>query len=127
MANQPKLKYALLADDVAIGERNKPIIFGVFDEIKTEKFPFTQLAFTVFTSWTGKEGDYTQTTKIFTPTGQVFQKIENTKFSLTKERLAANVRHRFQLVRFEMEGIYKIQILLNEKVIETIKLLVKRL
>lgn len=127
MANQPKLKYALLADDVAIGERNKPIIFGVFDEIKTEKFPFTQLAFTVFTSWTGKEGNYTQTTKILTPTGQVFQKIENTKFDLTKERSTANVRHRYQLVKFEMEGTYKVEILINGKTVKTIEFPVKRL
>lgn len=127
MTDQPKLKFALLADNVVIGEKNKPIIFGVFNEIKMESFPFTHPTFNVFTSWTGKKGDYMQTTQILTPTGQVFQKIENTKFSLTKEHPAINVSHRFQLVNFEMEGTYKVQILINGKVAETIELPVKRL
>jgi len=110
-----KLIASLICEAATIDQQNRAIIFGIFSQINTPQLPATHPQFSVFTVWSGVVGEkHNQQLKIIAPSGKIILETPQMPFEIGRPH--ASLISQFRLMRFDEFGIYKVQIILDEKV-----------
>jgi hypothetical protein len=110
----PDLQSSLLCDDVRQERNGKFILIGLFDAIAVPGFPVVFQRVCVVNRWCCGEGEFRQRSRILRPDG-VTPVIESQEVLLRlpdSEATATSIEF-FLNVRFEAEGTYWVEILLN--------------
>jgi len=110
----PDLQSSLLCDDVRQERNGKFILIGLFDAIGMPSFPVVFQRLCLVNRWCCGEGEFRQTSRILKPDGTtpvVEGKAVNVKLA-DSEATATSVEF-FINVRFETEGTYWVEVLLN--------------
>lgn len=111
----PDLQSSLLCDDVRQERNGKFILIGLFDGIGVPSFPATFQKICVVNRWCCGEGEFNQRSRILGPDGTtpiVEGKIVRVR--LPDDRATATCVEFFLNVRFETEGTYWVEVLLDD-------------
>lgn len=112
----PDLQASLLCDDVRQENNGKFLLVGIFDGLAVSKFPATFLKLCVVNRWCCGHGQFTQSTRIIGPDGQTPAIIgKNIPIKLVSDKQAATSVEIFINAKFEQEGTYWVEILLDEQ------------
>ena len=115
----PKVDYIILCDSFAHGQDGKKTIYGIFDIINAKSFPAVQPIFCVVTGLMEGYGEHSFVLQICDPEDKIiFKSPEPCLINLDEEYGKADVFMQFAGVKFETSGVYKINIILNDKIRE---------
>jgi len=120
-----KSNFAFLCDLAFFDERKKLSIIGIFKQIEFKNIPAQYTQFFVVSSVTIKgSGDYTKVIR-FVRKKDGAEIISPMRFNITlkgEEEAEFGVLGKVQNIKFEEDGIYEIQIFINDKNIKTLQL-----
>jgi hypothetical protein len=110
----PDLQSSLLCDDVRQEINGKFILIGLFDMLGVPEFPVVFQRLCVVNRWCCGLGDFTQHSRILKPDGHsVLIEGKQVKVRLPDSEATATSIEFFINVRFETEGTYWVEILLE--------------
>ena len=110
----PDLQASLLCDDVRQERNGKFMLIGLFDAIGVPKFPAMFQRICVVNRWCCGVGDFQQKSKILGPDGSVaIAEGKDVTIHLPDGEANATSVEFFLNVRFEKEGTYWIEVLLD--------------
>jgi hypothetical protein len=111
-ANNLKLLYTILCDDVRLEVGNKLSLMGVFQNIAVQQLPVSLVKFAVVNHWEG-EGSYLSEVRVLTPDRQQIVALSQpTGFEVERGGFAGNINFFFN-VTFPAAGEYWVQTLVN--------------
>jgi len=110
----PDLQSSLLCDDVRQERQGKFILIGLFDVLAVPGFPIVLHKLCVFNRWCCGLGEFKQRSRILEPDGktpliegkEVIIKLPDSEATATSVEFFLNVK-------FEIEGIYWVEILME--------------
>jgi len=110
----PDLQSSLLCDDVRQERNGKFILIGLFDVIGVPNFPVLFQRLCIVNRWCCGEGNFNQRSRIIKPDGNtVLIEGKDVPLKLGDNEATATCVEFFLNVKFETEGTYWIEILLN--------------
>ena len=110
----PDLQSSLLCDDVRQERNGKFILIGLFDVLTVPRFPAVFQRICIVNRWCCGHGEFTQRSRLIQPDGDTLM-IEGKEVTLKlpdSEATATSVEF-FLNVKFETEGTYWVEILLD--------------
>ena len=108
---KPSLQFSVPCLNVP-EEARLPSFENVFYELPSPDFPFT-VDFFLANGWCAGQGRFFQEVRLLTPAGQVLVQTGKQPFELPHELQPYMVVNKFQGLRFDAPGVYRIQILLE--------------
>lgn len=109
----PDLQASLLCDDVRQERNGKFILIGIFDAITVSSFPVVFGRICIVNRWCCGEGEFAQRSRISRPDGGVLVEGKDVKMLLPDGSATATSVEYFMNVKFEAEGTYWVEILLE--------------
>jgi hypothetical protein len=113
----PVLQFSVLCDDVGRSGEGKLIIYGVFEAIASSSYPATHRACYVCNRWTGAAGSFREKIRIVSPDGRsTVVEGPETSFTLAERTAFHTVVCRLEGLTFDRPGQYRVQVLLDDRV-----------
>jgi len=109
----PDLQSSLLCDDVRQERNGKFILIGLFDAIAVPAYPAVFQRVCMVNRWCCGLGEFTQKSRVLKPGGDPLVESKGVKVKLAGETATATSVEFFLIVRFESEGVYWVEILLD--------------
>lgn len=110
----PDLQSSLLCDDVRQERNGKFILIGLFDALGVPGFPLVFQRLCVVNRWCCGEGDFRQRSRILQPDGNtVLVEGKDVVVHLHDNEAIATSIEFFINVKFDMEGTYWVEIMLD--------------
>jgi hypothetical protein len=109
----PDLQASLLCDDVRQERNGKFILIGIFDAITVPAFPAMFGRVCIVNRWCCGEGEFSQRSRVMKPDGSVLIEGKDVKMRLSDGNATATSVEFFMNVKFETEGAYWVEILLE--------------
>ena len=110
----PDLQSSLLCDDVRQERNGKFILIGLFDVVGVPVFPAVFQRICVVNRWCCGKGDFRQRSRIFKPDGNtMLVEGKEIRVRLPDSEATATSVEVFLNVRFETDGTYWVEILLE--------------
>lgn len=110
----PDLQSSLLCDDVRQERNGKFILIGLFDLVAVPAFPAVFQRICVVNRWCYGEGEFKQRSRILKPDGNsILVEGKEVKVKLPDSEATATSVEFFLNVKFETEGTYWVEILLD--------------
>lgn len=109
----PDLQSSLLCDDVRQERNGKFMLIGLFDALGVPAYPAVFQRLCVVNRWCCGEGDFKQRSRILAPGGATVVEGKDVGVRLPDSEATATSVEFFLNVRFETEGTYWIEILLD--------------
>lgn len=113
----PDLQSSLLCDDVRQERNGKFILIGLFDVLAVPRFPAVFQRVCIVNRWCCGLGEFNQKSRLLKPDGDTLM-IEGKEVTVTlpdNEATATSVEF-FLNVKFETEGTYWVEILLDRDI-----------
>jgi len=117
-----KLLYSIFCDDVRAEINGKVSLMGIFRAINAEAFPAAHERFFICNKWGRGRGKFKATIKIKTPDGDELVNIVGPEFELQDENIEHSDFVTVSNLKLPKAGIYPIELILNEELIETVYL-----
>ncbi len=109
----PDLQFSVLCDDVRQEINGKLILIGLFEAIKSKRFPVQHPVLFIVNRWRNGEGTFTECTKIVSASNEKVVVGPEAKFTLLGTHTSHTVIHRFPFIPFEAPGTYWAEINLD--------------
>ena len=109
----PDLQASLLCDDVRQERNGKFILIGIFDAITVPAFPAVFHRLCVLNRWCCGEGLFVQRSRILKPDGAVLIEGKDVRMHLPDTGTTATSVELFMNVKFETEGTFWVEILIE--------------
>jgi hypothetical protein len=109
----PDLQASLLCDDVRQERNGKFILIGIFDALTVPAFPSVFGRVCIVNRWCCGDGEFGQRSRIAKPDGSVLVEGKEVRMRLPDGVATATSVEYFMNVKFESEGIYWVEILLE--------------
>lgn len=110
----PDLQSSLICDDVRQEVNGKFILIGLFDSLAVSCYPVKLPKFCIVNRWCSGQGKFYQKTRIIKPDGiNILVEGKDVPLELSDPEVTATSVEFFLNVKFETEGTYWIEILLN--------------
>lgn len=110
----PDLQSSLLCDDVRQERNGKFILIGLFDVLNVPAFPAAFHRLCIVNRWCCGQGEFTQRSRIHKPDGRsLLIEGKEVRVKLPDSEATATSVEFFLNVRFETEGTYWIEILID--------------
>jgi hypothetical protein len=109
----PDLQSSLLCDDVRQERNGKFILVGLFDAIGVPAFPAAFHRLCLVNRWCCGQGDFEQQSRILKPDASVLVEGKPVRVRLPDSEATATSVEFFLNVRFEGEGTYWVEIVLD--------------
>ena len=122
---EPTLLFSILCDDVRREENGKFILIGLFETIGAKKFPAIHPTLHIMNCWIGGLGTFKQRSRIISKDGSILAEDKETAFSLKDLKAKHRIIARFNNLKFDREGEYSVEVLLNGELKVRYPLLVK--
>jgi len=122
----PSLLYSVLCDDVRREDNGKFMLIGLFETIGVSKFPACHPVLYVVNCWIKGLGTFKQHTKILNPKKQVLLNDNPTEFSLEDFNVKHTVIARFNNICFEEEGIYSVEVMLEDRLMVSYPIIIEK-
>jgi len=110
----PDLQSSLLCDDVRQERNGKFILIGLFDVLNFPAFPAVFPRLCVVNRWCCGEGVFQQRSRVVNPDGTTLVDGKNVRVRLASNEATATSVEFFLNIRFAAEGVYWVEILLEE-------------
>ena len=111
----PDLQSSLLCDDVRQERNGKFILIGLFDIAAVPRFPAVFQKICVVNRWCCGEGEFRQRSRIVRPDGKsMLVEGKEVRVKLPDSEATATSVEFFLNVKFETEGTYWVEILLDD-------------
>ena len=112
---EPTLLFSVLCDDVRREDNGKFMLLGLFETIGAASFPVAHPTLYVMNCWCSGLGAFKQKTRIVTPENTKLVEDEVTGFKLPDLKAKHRIVARFNNIRFQKEGEYAVEVLLNDE------------
>ncbi|MBA4388057.1 MAG: hypothetical protein C0404_08760 [Verrucomicrobia bacterium] len=110
----PDLQASLMCDDVRQERNGKFMLIGLFDAIGVPAYPVVFQRICIFNRWCCGDGEFKQRSRIIKPDGHtVLVEGQDVIVRLPDGEASATSIEFFMNVRFETEGTYWVEILLD--------------
>jgi len=110
----PDLQSSLLCDDVRQERNGKFMLIGIFDAIGVPTFPVIFQRICVVNRWCCGEGQFKQRSRILRPNGNaILVEGQDVTVHLQNNEATATSIEFFMNVKFDQEGTYWVEILLD--------------
>lgn len=110
----PDLQSSLLCDDVRQERNGKFILIGLFDVLSVPAFPAVFQRICIVNRWCCGQGEFNQRSRILKPDGNTaLIEGKNVKVRLPDSEATATSVEFFLNVKFETEGTYWVEIVLE--------------
>jgi hypothetical protein len=110
----PDLQSSLLCDDVRQERNGKFILIGLFDVLNFPSFPAVFPRLCVVNRWCCGQGTFQQRSRIVDPDGNVLVEGKDVRVRLPSNEATATSVEFFLNVRFEKEGVFWVEVLLED-------------
>jgi len=121
MKDKTQLQNALICEAATVDMQNRAVIYGVFNQINAKSIPATHPQFAVFCIWEGGMSEkHEEEIKIVSPAKKVIAQSPKMPFEMGASQ--ARLISQFNLMRFEEFGTYKVEILLDGRLIKSLSL-----
>ena len=110
----PDLQASLLCEDVRVESSGIFIIVGVISEVWVPQLPITAFKLCVFNRWTAGVGEFNQEVRLVAPDGTSVLRKSAFKFALKNPAQTTTNVSVFGQVEFKEQGVYTIEILIDE-------------
>ena len=110
----PDLQSSLLCDDVRQERNGKFILIGLFDALGVPAFPAVFQRLCIVNRWCCGEGEFTQRSRIIKPDGNALVAGKFVKVVLPHSEATATSVEFFVNVRFETQGTYWVEVLIDD-------------
>jgi hypothetical protein len=110
----PDLQCSLLCEDVRQEASGNFIIIGVIGYVNVPQLPVTAFKLCVFNRWTAGIGQFTEVVRLIGPDGTTVQRNSSVKFQLQDPVHNATNVTLFGQVKFEAQGTYYIEVLVDD-------------
>ncbi len=110
---KPDLQASLLCDDVRQERNGKFILIGIFDVVAFPSFPVAFQRICIVNRWCCGEGRYPQQSRILKPDMTLLAEGKKIQINLLNTQATATSVEYFLNVKFESEGLYWIEVLLD--------------
>lgn len=111
----PDLQASFACEDVRVEASGSHTVVGVLNGIGAPNLPVRVLKMCVWTRWCSGTGEYEQKTRLVQPDEVTVMAQAMTKFALNHEDSHVTNVNIFAGMEFKEEGIYHVEILLNER------------
>jgi hypothetical protein len=109
----PDLQASLLCDDVRQERNGKFILIGIFDALTVPAFPAVFGRVCIVNRWCCGDGEFAQRSRIMKPDGTVLVEGKDVKMRLPDGNATATSVEFFMNVKFDAEGVYWVEILIE--------------
>lgn len=109
----PDLQSSLLCDDVRQERNGKFILIGLFDSLAVPGVPAVFQRLCLVNRWCCGQGEFTQQSRLLKPDGSLLVEGKPVKVHLPHPEATATSVEFFLNVRFEVEGTYWVEALLE--------------
>lgn len=110
----PDLQSSLICDDVRQERNGKFILIGLFDMVGAPQFPSPPQRLCIVNRWCCGEGDFIQRCRILRPDNTVLIHGKEVPVKLPGSEANATTVEIFMNVRFDVAGVYWVEILLGD-------------
>ncbi|MCG3778147.1 MAG: hypothetical protein JW388_0855 [Nitrospira sp.] len=110
----PDLQSSLLCDDIRQEISGNFILLGVISVIRVGQLPVTALRICVFNRWAAGIGKFTEKTRLYAPDQTTILRESKMTFELTDPTHNATNAAVFPQVEFKSDGVYYIEISVDE-------------
>ena len=111
---RPDLQMSVMCDDVRQERNGKFILIGLFDVVGLPGFPVVYPRICIVNRWCCGEGEFTELTRIVSPdNGPVVAEGQQIVVRLTTPEMTVTNVEIFLNTRFEREGVYWLEVLLD--------------
>lgn len=109
----PGLLYSVLCDDVRREDNGKLMLIGLFEAIGAPKFPVVHHTLFIVNCWCSGLGRFWQKTRITDQNGNILAEDKETAFTLESLKDKHRIIARFNNIKFDSDGEYSIEVILN--------------
>ncbi|NCO41348.1 MAG: hypothetical protein COZ06_37990 [Armatimonadetes bacterium CG_4_10_14_3_um_filter_66_18] len=109
----PDLQFSVLCDDIRREDNGKLMFFGLFEAVRTTTMPCAHPKLCIANRWCNGMGEFEQQTRLVTVDDEVLVEDRVTRFELPGMGASHTVIAVFGGLRFEQEGHYSVEVLLN--------------
>jgi hypothetical protein len=110
----PDLQCALLCEQVRREANGNFFLIGVIDFVVVPRTPIVAPALSFFTRWTAGVGQFVQSVRLIAPDQTTVLQKSEVKFAMKDPTANATTLTIFQNVEFTTEGIYYVEVLVDE-------------
>jgi hypothetical protein len=110
----PDLQCSLLCEDIRQEANGNFILVGVLGLLPVQQVPITALKLCVFSRWTAGVGAFTETVRFIAPDQTTLLRQSQVKFALADPAHHATNASFFGPVEFKSQGIYQIEVLVDD-------------
>jgi len=110
----PDLQCALVCEDVRQEITGNFILLGVINYIRVPQLPVTALKLCLVTRWTAGVGQFLESIRLVAPDQTTVLRKSEVKFSLEDAVLHATNVTVFGQIKFEVQGAYYVEVLVDD-------------
>lgn len=110
----PDLQCSLLCEDVRQETSGNFILVGVLGLIRVPQVPVYAAKLCVFNRWVAGVGQFTEVTRLLAPDGNTVVRTNTVKFQLNDPAQAMTTVSVMQNVEFSQQGVYQIEVLVDD-------------
>lgn len=110
----PDLQCSLLCEEVRQEVTGNFIIIGVINAVHVQQLPVTAFRLCVFNRWTAGVGNFVECVRLIAPDLTTVVRQVQVKFNLEQAVQSATNVSFFANVKFESQGIYYIEVLVDD-------------
>ena len=110
----PDLQCALVCEDVRQEITGNFILLGVINYIRVPQLPVTALKLCLVTRWTAGVGQFLESIRLVAPDQTTVLRKSEVKFSLEDAVLHATNVTVFGQIKFEVQGTYYVEVLVDD-------------
>ncbi len=110
----PDLQCSLLCEDVRREANGNFFLIGIVDYIRVPQLPVTALKICLFNRWTAGIGQFTEGTRLIAPDQATVLRKSEVKFGLQDPAVHATNVTVFGQVEFTVQGVYFVEVLVDE-------------
>ncbi|MSR66403.1 MAG: hypothetical protein EXS24_03400 [Pedosphaera sp.] len=110
----PDLQSSLLCDDIRQEANGNFILLGVISIVRVAQLPVTALRICVFNRWTAGVGKFVEKTRLYAPDQTTILRESKMAFELADPAHNATNAAVFPQVEFQTDGVYYIEVSVDE-------------
>src|SRR4051812_22036667 len=110
----PDLQASILCDEVRQEITGNFILLGIIAFVQVPQLPVTAMKLCIFNRWTAGVGSFTESIRLVAPDQTTVLRQSQVKFALNDPSHNATNVSVFGQVKFETEGIYFIEVLVDD-------------
>ncbi|MBI3191725.1 MAG: hypothetical protein HYZ36_03590 [Pedosphaera parvula] len=110
----PDLQSALLCEDVRQEINGNFILLGVVNFIRVPQVPVTAFKLCLFSRWTAGVGEFVESVRLIAPDQTTILRKSEVKFALQDAAHSATNLSVFGQVEFKTQGIYFVEVLVDD-------------